>query len=193
MLSSPEAFRRACYRGAVVLVLLAVVGIGDRLFFAALAGLLVVFALLAQLAASDLLADPEDLMADPVPSLHGQIAGEPGAVSRVVVPTAPAPAAAREPAALGVGVRPAATVPRTFQLPATVGERVALVGEMNGWSSTAHPMRRDGSWFTVTVDLEPGRTYRYRYLVDGARWENDWAADAYVPNAFGAEDSVAQT
>jgi hypothetical protein len=29
--------------------------------------------------------------------------------------------------------------------------------------------------------------------VDGERWENDWAADAYAPNAFGTEDSVART
>jgi len=32
----------------------------------------------------------------------------------------------------------------------------------------------------------------FRYLVDGERWENDWAADAYVPNPFGGEDSVVE-
>jgi 1,4-alpha-glucan branching enzyme len=85
-------------------------------------------------------------------------------------------------------------VVRTFELPATVGAaRVALVGDFNGWDPEAHPMARAGDRFTVTVELEPGRTYRYRYLLDGRRWENDWAADAYAPNGFGSDDSVART
>ena len=29
-----------------------------------------------------------------------------------------------------------------------------------------------------------------RYLLDGQRWDNDWAADAYVRNDFGGDDSV---
>ena len=38
--------------------------------------------------------------------------------------------------------------------------------------------------------LEAGRQYRFRYWLDNERWENDWAADAYLPNPFGSEDSV---
>jgi hypothetical protein len=30
-------------------------------------------------------------------------------------------------------------------------------------------------------------------LLDGERWENDWAADGYAPNNFGTEDSVVKT
>ena len=80
----------------------------------------------------------------------------------------------------------------TFDLTAAAGVNdVHLCGEFNDWSPTATPMtrRKDGS-FRVTVVLEPGRPYRFRYLVDGVRWENDWAADAYVPNDYGGEDSV---
>jgi hypothetical protein len=52
-------------------------------------------------------------------------------------------------------------------------------------------MRRDADGgFSVTVELEVGRAYRFRYLLDGVRWENDWAADAYVPNSYGEDDSV---
>ena len=40
------------------------------------------------------------------------------------------------------------------------------------------------------MTLETGRKYRFRYLVDGKRWENDWDADAYAPNQFGSEDSI---
>ncbi len=35
-----------------------------------------------------------------------------------------------------------------------------------------------------------GRQYRYRFLLDGERWENDWAAEIYLPNSFGSEDSL---
>ncbi len=51
--------------------------------------------------------------------------------------------------------------------------------------------RKDGS-FTLTISLKPGRQYRFRYLLDGERWENDRAADAYAPNPFGSDDSVVE-
>jgi 1,4-alpha-glucan branching enzyme len=83
----------------------------------------------------------------------------------------------------------------TFELPAEVDARqVALVGDFNSWSTTAHLLERhDGGRYRTTLALEPGRVYRFRYLLDGERWENDWAADDYEPNAFGGEDSVVRT
>jgi 1,4-alpha-glucan branching enzyme len=82
----------------------------------------------------------------------------------------------------------------TFELPADVGaEQVQLCGDFNGWSTTATPLApRKGGRFSVTVSLPAGRSYRYRFLLDGDRWENDWAADAYVRNEFGGDDSVVQ-
>ena len=80
----------------------------------------------------------------------------------------------------------------TFELPAEVNANtVALCGEFNDWDPTQHPMKRrkDGS-FSLTISLKPGDEYRFRYLVDGERWENDWEADKYLPNEFGTEDSV---
>jgi 1,4-alpha-glucan branching enzyme len=80
----------------------------------------------------------------------------------------------------------------TFKLPGDVSaETVHLCGEFNEWSPTKHPMKRlkDGS-FSVTVSLEPGQSYRFRYLLDNERWENDWDADAYVANQYGTEDSL---
>jgi 1,4-alpha-glucan branching enzyme len=80
----------------------------------------------------------------------------------------------------------------TFDLPAKVNAQSAcLCGEFNDWDQSSHPMKRakDGS-FSLTISLKPGRQYRYRYLLDGERWENDWAADSYAPNALGSEDSV---
>jgi len=80
----------------------------------------------------------------------------------------------------------------TFSLPAKVGAKsVALCGEFNEWDAEKHPLkpRKDGS-FSTTVSLKSGAEYRFRYLVDGERWENDWDADKYLPNEFGSEDSV---
>lgn len=80
----------------------------------------------------------------------------------------------------------------TFELPAEASaETATLVGEFNDWDKTAHPMskRKDGR-FSITLTLDAGRQYRFRYWLDGGRWENDWEADAYVPNDFGTEDSV---
>jgi hypothetical protein len=79
-----------------------------------------------------------------------------------------------------------------FRLPAAVNAHSAHVcGEFNGWSTTADPMDRldDGS-FELTRALRVGRRWHFRYLLDGDRWENDWAADDYTSNAFGDHDSV---
>ena len=80
----------------------------------------------------------------------------------------------------------------TFELPSQVeAKNVALCGDFNRWDPSKHALkrRRDGS-FSLTVSLKPGSEYRFRYLLDGGKWENDWAADKYVPNVFGTEDSV---
>ena len=79
----------------------------------------------------------------------------------------------------------------TFRLPPEVkAERVHIVGEFNAWSSDTHPMIRDGEGLIAEVELDVGRRYRFRYLLDGERWANDWAADDYVANNFGGDDSV---
>lgn len=83
----------------------------------------------------------------------------------------------------------------TFELAAQDGvDDAHLCGEFNDWSTTATPMtrRKDGT-FHATVTLEMDRSYRFRYLLDGERWENDWAADDYVPNEYGGDDSVVET
>lgn len=80
----------------------------------------------------------------------------------------------------------------TFELPAEVSAQAASVcGDFNEWSPTANPMirRKDGR-FSLTLPLPVEQTYRYRFLLDGERWENDWEAEMYVNNAFGTEDSL---
>ncbi len=100
--------------------------------------------------------------------------------------------AAQEP---DLSVKPAAkasTVDVAFTLPAEVqAGSVVLCGEFNDWSDENIRLERDddGSW-RATVALEPGHSYRYRYLLDGERWENAWQSDGYVPNSYGSDDSV---
>jgi 1,4-alpha-glucan branching enzyme len=81
----------------------------------------------------------------------------------------------------------------TFELPSCLWvERANLVGEFNAWDTTATPMTRsraDANW-KVSVELEVGQRYRFRYLVDGNEWLNDWHADDYVENPYGSDDSV---
>ena len=79
----------------------------------------------------------------------------------------------------------------TFRLPnASAADRICVVGEFNAWCPTANPMERVGNDIVTQVLLGAGRTYRFRYLLDDERWENDWEADSYVPNEFGGDDSV---
>ncbi|MBI2487256.1 MAG: isoamylase early set domain-containing protein [Deltaproteobacteria bacterium] len=68
---------------------------------------------------------------------------------------------------------------------------VVIVGEFNKWNNEANLMKRlkDGD-FTVTLELETGREYRFKYLIDGHRWENDQHADRYEQNIYGTDDSV---
>jgi hypothetical protein len=183
LFESPERFARACVRSAGVLAVVGITGLVDRRFLLPMAGLLLVFAGLAWFVGTDRLDQLDESPDDEAPAGLPHEAGPPP-VQRILD--------AFPPSAPVEGPTPPRLVPRTFRLPAAVGaERAWIVGDFNEWSHTSHPMRLAGDHFELTVDLEPGRSYRYRYLLDGGVWENDWQADAYVSNAFGTEDSVA--
>jgi len=80
----------------------------------------------------------------------------------------------------------------TFTLPAVEGiESLHLVGDFNSWSETATPMvrREDGRW-GVSMELDAGHEYQFRYRDQAGRWHNDETADLYLPNSFGSENSV---
>lgn len=82
----------------------------------------------------------------------------------------------------------------TFRLPkdaAPDARIVNVVGEFNNWNLTETKMKKLKSGdFTVTLKLHKDREYKFRYLIDASRWENDWSADRYVPNSFGCDDSL---
>jgi 1,4-alpha-glucan branching enzyme len=71
---------------------------------------------------------------------------------------------------------------------------VNLVGDFNAWKQTAMPMKRaTGGAYRLTVELEPGKAYQFRYLVNGEHWCNDWHADAYVSAGLDVDNCVVLT
>ncbi|MDO8368532.1 MAG: isoamylase early set domain-containing protein [Saprospiraceae bacterium] len=81
----------------------------------------------------------------------------------------------------------------TFVLPKEAvenAETVAVFGDFNNWQNgTVLAKQKDGS-FKTAVELEKGRSYEYRFLINGEKWENDWAAEAYLLTPFGNYNSV---
>ena len=81
----------------------------------------------------------------------------------------------------------------TFVLEHPDADTVHVAGDFTDWqASKAMRRSREGMW-RVAVELQPGREYGFRYLVDGVQWVNDPSADKYVPNPYGSENSVVVT
>ncbi len=79
----------------------------------------------------------------------------------------------------------------TFSMPAAIwADHIYLVGDFNDWNITATPLRLNDTGWSVTLDLDIGKEYQYRYLLNGCDWHNDWQADRYVPNEYGGDNSV---
>jgi len=76
----------------------------------------------------------------------------------------------------------------TFRLPkeaAPDATSVAVAGSFNEWSLDRHPMKRlDNGDFSLEIELEAGKEYEFRFVIDGVRWENAWHADKYVWSDF---------
>ena len=72
----------------------------------------------------------------------------------------------------------------TFRLPksdAPDARNAFLAGDFNDWHPERTPMKHlKKGGFTVTVSLETGTEYQYRYVVDDARWITDTQADKLV-------------
>ncbi len=84
---------------------------------------------------------------------------------------------------------PAAEIPEGIEV-----KNVHLVGDFNDWDLTATPMKRNKrKVYRVALDLDPGQTYQFRYLVNGEHWINEWHADDYVANEFGNDNCVVAT
>lgn len=79
----------------------------------------------------------------------------------------------------------------TFSVPSEiVSEKVTLAGDFNDWDTTSLALEKKNGVYETEVRLKPEAEYKFKYLIDGEVWENDYEADAYVPNEFGTEDSL---
>lgn len=66
-----------------------------------------------------------------------------------------------------------------FRLSAQIwADCVHLVGDFNGWSTSATPMRRGEHFWEAQMTLEPGQRYHYAYLLDRLDWCTDFAPAA---------------
>jgi 1,4-alpha-glucan branching enzyme len=73
----------------------------------------------------------------------------------------------------------------TFTLPAEAlaeATEALLLGDFNDWNTEkgiALKKQKDGTLRAVT-ELEAGKTYQYRFLLNDGRWVNDYNAENYV-------------
>ncbi len=72
--------------------------------------------------------------------------------------------------------------------------KVNIVGDFNNWNESSDELKplKDGS-FSHSIDLESGREYQFRYLLDGTNWMNDENADRYVASGLGNSDNAVIT
>jgi len=81
----------------------------------------------------------------------------------------------------------------TFTFPveaAPEAETVEILGDFNNWKEGVKMKKQKNGIFKAIVNLETGKEYQFRYLIDGETWENDWEADKYVTTPYGTENSV---
>jgi 1,4-alpha-glucan branching enzyme len=58
-----------------------------------------------------------------------------------------------------------------FRLPAQIwADKIQLVGDFNGWSTSATPMRLGEQYWEARLTLPAGGRFFYAYLVDGQEW-----------------------
>ena len=72
--------------------------------------------------------------------------------------------------------------------------RLSVVGDFNDWDPTQNRLvRRANGTRSVSVTLDGGNSYRFRYFSDDGQWFNDEAADDYEPGEHGSDNCVVRT
>jgi 1,4-alpha-glucan branching enzyme len=87
--------------------------------------------------------------------------------------------------------RSAPTGTITFCLPIDdLDQAVSVVGDFNDWDPFAHPMKkRSNGTRSVKIALEPGQSYRFKYLTEDGSWLTEPDADT-VDNGMWGVDSL---
>jgi 1,4-alpha-glucan branching enzyme len=77
----------------------------------------------------------------------------------------------------------------TFRHSPEAADQMTLLGDFNEWGGEEMKRRKDGS-FSITLSLDAGKEYSFRYLADKKNWINDDGADELRANSFGTQNSV---
>ena len=86
-----------------------------------------------------------------------------------------------------------ATVRLQIEIPQA--QEVVVVGDWNQWDPAAQRLARmNGSniW-VIELSLDPGKEYRYQFVIDGAMWIPDPLSQLQVDDGFGGKNSVLET
>lgn len=67
--------------------------------------------------------------------------------------------------------------------------KVALAGDFNGWEPSPMKREEDGLW-RVDLELPAGGRYRYKFVVDKARWTEDPTNGFKEDDGFGGLNSI---
>jgi 1,4-alpha-glucan branching enzyme len=70
---------------------------------------------------------------------------------------------------------------------------VELVADFNRWQPTPMIYNKEKKIFSTKIRLPNNNYFHFKYLLDGCEWENDYAADKYIVNEFGTDNSVVST
>ena len=80
----------------------------------------------------------------------------------------------------------------TFVVPHDPAQaRISVVGDFNNWDPAANPLvKRANNTRSVSVTVNRGQRFRFRYYSADGQWVNDDNADAYEPNQHGSHDCL---
>jgi 1,4-alpha-glucan branching enzyme len=83
----------------------------------------------------------------------------------------------------------------TFVMPYSEGQAaMSVVGDFNEWQPGAAKMiKRNNGTCSVSLTLDPGQRYRFRYYLEDGAWVNDEAADAYEASEHDSENCILLT
>lgn len=116
------------------------------------------------------------------------IAGSPGSVAGTT------PVAA--PVALPVAGPSSALAPHKvdggwmFSFRGAGSQSVALAGDFNAWSTSAHPLKKgEGDVWSVVVVLTPGE-HLYKFVVNGTDWKPDPENPRTADDGYGGKNST---
>lgn len=62
---------------------------------------------------------------------------------------------------------------------------IRIPGDFNNWDHNCVPMKKlKNNGFSQVINLESGKSYQFRYLVNDSRWEDEPECDNFVPNGI---------